>query len=76
MNETQQAGQLSKEPITYGQVAYEAYCATSKGKSLVSGAALPAWGGLTEEIKRAWVAAGSAAADLVWADATGSWASS
>ncbi len=47
---------------TGGQVAYEAYCANSKGKSLVSGELLPKWGELKKEIHNAWEAAAAAAA--------------
>jgi hypothetical protein len=43
-----------------GQTAYEAYCKSSGGKSLISGAPLPAWDGLKPEIKTAWEAAGRA----------------
>lgn len=48
------------ETITYGQIAYEAYCAASDGKSLISGAQLPPWSELDDAIKGAWVAAGNA----------------
>lgn len=37
-----------------GQVAYEGYCAVSDGKSLVSGAPLPAWDEQAAEIREAW----------------------
>jgi hypothetical protein len=46
-----------------GQTAYEAYCASSGGKSLISGAQLPTWDGLKPEIKTAWEAAGKAAVE-------------
>lgn len=49
-----------RSPST-GQVAYEAYCKSSGGKSLVSGATLPAWCALSEEIRNAWESAGEAA---------------
>ena len=45
---------------TFGQVAYEGYCASSGNKSLVSGADLPAWDNLPTGIKCAWDAAGIA----------------
>lgn len=38
-----------------GREAYEAYCRSSGGKSLVSGADLPGWDALSEEIKSAWM---------------------
>jgi len=37
-----------------GQVAYEGYKEYSEGKSLVSGAVLPVWTDLPEDIKAAW----------------------
>jgi hypothetical protein len=37
-----------------GRVAYEAYCAASDHKSLVSGAQLPGWPDLTADIRQAW----------------------
>lgn len=43
-----------------GKTAYEAYCESSGGKSLISDASLPAWDGLKPEIKTAWEAAGRA----------------
>ena len=39
---------------TYGQIAYEAYCAYTNWKSLVSGADLPKWESVKPEIKEAW----------------------
>lgn len=53
-------GQNVRSP---GQVSYEAYCADADGKSLVSGAALPAWADLPDEIRHAWEAAGRAVLD-------------
>jgi hypothetical protein len=52
-------GQLGKvlaevEGKDPGQRAYERYCESSDGKSLVSGAELPGWDGLDEKIKAAW----------------------
>lgn len=41
-----------------GRMAYEAYCASSDNKSLVSGAALPPWLSLSDPIQRAWMAVG------------------
>lgn len=46
-----------------GQVAYEGYCADTDGKSLVSGAVLPAWADLPEPVRHAWEAAGRAVID-------------
>jgi hypothetical protein len=43
-----------------GQVAYEAYCEFSKGKSLVSGAYLPSFEAQAPEIQKAWDAAAAA----------------
>lgn len=42
------------------QVAYEAYRDFADGKSLVSGAVLPAWHNLGPEIRQAWRAAADA----------------
>jgi hypothetical protein len=53
---------------TYGQLAYEAYFAASDGKSLVSGAQLPAWAEQDEPIQAAWNHGGTAVADDVFAD--------
>ena len=45
---------------TNGQIAYEAYCDATGGKSLVSGAALPSWDALDAAIRNAWERAGIA----------------
>lgn len=45
---------------TVGQIAYEAYCAQTDWKSLVSGQPLPQWSEVKEEIKLAWEAAAMA----------------
>ena len=37
-----------------GKINYEAYCAASNGKSLISGADLPNWDDQDEAIKTAW----------------------
>lgn len=42
---------------TLGQVGYEAYCKSSGGASLVSGAKLPPWRDLSEAIRNAWESA-------------------
>jgi hypothetical protein len=39
---------------TAGQVAYEAYCAVSYNKSLVSGTELPSWDRQYPSIRKAW----------------------
>ena len=46
--------------MTYGQHAYEAYCAATGWKSLVSGCDLPQWDSLAPEIQDAWDKAGHA----------------
>ena len=40
--------------MTVGQGAYEAYVRAAGGKSLVSGAPLPAWDSLPVAIRHAW----------------------
>lgn len=47
---------------TLGQIAYEAYCAQTGWKSLVSGAQLPPWEEVKPEIQIAW----QASAQQVW----------
>lgn len=37
-----------------GRTAYEEYLAVSRGRSLVSGAPLPAWDDQAESIRHAW----------------------
>lgn len=49
--------------MTYGQIAYQAYCGFSGGKSLISGAPLPGWDELPRAIRDAWEVAGYAVAD-------------
>ena len=51
-----------KDPITYGEIAYNAYRKASGGKSLVSGAPIPLWRYLPDDIRAAWNAAGEAVA--------------
>ena len=48
---------------TDGQVAYEAYSAFSAGRSLISGAPLPAWDAQAPGIEGAWEAAADAVLD-------------
>lgn len=43
-----------------GTVAYLAYAASSKGKSLATGDSLPAWNDLSENIREAWAASADA----------------
>ena len=43
-----------------GQVAFEAYAQQSEGVSLVSGAKLPVWDMLPQDIRDAWEAADQA----------------
>jgi hypothetical protein len=45
-----------------GQLAYDAYCESTGGKSLVSGEPLPPWNSLNGKIKKAWDAAAWAVA--------------
>lgn len=59
---------MSLKIVTYGQVAYEAYCAAGGGKSLVSGAPLPAWDEQDERIRVAWNRAGAAVCDDIIGD--------
>lgn len=49
------------EGKTLGQIAYEAYFEYSKGKSLISGADLPAWQDQKIDIQSVWEAAALAA---------------
>lgn len=44
-----------------GQVAYEAYCAHTNWKSLITGIQLPQWIDLRDSLKEAWEKAGNAA---------------
>ena len=46
--------------VELGKVAYEAYCESSKGRSLISGQKLPDWYDLSPEIKEAWEKAAEA----------------
>jgi len=43
--------------VSLGKLAYDAYCKSSGGVSLISGAKLPEWCDLKPEIKTAWEAA-------------------
>jgi hypothetical protein len=45
-----------------GQVAYDAYCKSTHGRSLISGDRLPMFRDLKPEIQRAWEEAGKAVA--------------
>lgn len=44
----------------YGEIAYNAYCASTGGRSLISGDVLPGWGKLGPDIQKAWERAASA----------------
>lgn len=46
--------------VNFGKVAYDAYCESTGGVSLISGAKLPGWDELKTEIKTAWEAAANA----------------
>lgn len=46
--------------LDLGRIGYEAYRADTGGISLASGAKLPPWGDLNEQVRQAWIAAGSA----------------
>lgn len=48
---------------SFGKVAYDAYCKSTGGVSLISGAKLPEWEELKVEIKTAWDAAARAVMD-------------
>lgn len=47
-----------------GHIAYDAYCESAGGVSLVSGAKLPEWSGLHEKIRAAWECAAAAVMNL------------
>lgn len=53
---------------TYGQIAYDAYCAATGGKSLATGDPLPAWDDLPDAISEAWMASGRAVDEQVRTD--------
>lgn len=48
---------------SFGMIAYEAYCQSTGGVSLISGAQLPPWDGLHSAIKQGWEAAAQAVAN-------------
>ena len=48
-----------------GQIAYEAYCKQTGGRSAVTGAPLPTWDQQSDAIKAAWEAAAQAVAACV-----------
>jgi hypothetical protein len=48
-------GQVKDEFVRYGRANYDGYCESSGGKSLVSGADLPGWDDLKDEIRVAWI---------------------
>lgn len=53
-------GKPSTSPKSLGQIAYEAYCADTCWKSIISGASLPTWAEQNPRIQQAWEAAASA----------------
>lgn len=58
--ENQATELLSQVSRTAGQIGYEAYCADTDWKSLVSGAQLPEWSALNPRIRQAWEVAARA----------------
>jgi len=56
---------VAKDMNDLGKLAYTAYCQSSGGKSLISGAKLPEWVGLQENIQTAWTAAACAVAKFI-----------
>ena len=48
---------MQAEDQRLGQIAYEAYCTNTGGKSLVTGDDLPPWGELDLALQTAWIAA-------------------
>jgi hypothetical protein len=59
---------MSKEIVTYGQIAYQAYYDASDGRSLISGTPLPQWREQDERIRVAWNKAGARVCDAVIGD--------
>jgi hypothetical protein len=53
-NEALSRKDFEMEPISLGQLAYEAYVQHSGGKSLVTGDLLPSWEELSPDVKAAW----------------------
>lgn len=51
--------------LSRGQIAYEAYCRSTGGVSLVSGDKLPTWDDLPPKIQTAWREAGDRVANHV-----------
>jgi hypothetical protein len=45
---------------SFGKIAYDAYCKSTGGKSLISGDILPAFENLKQSIRDAWEAAANA----------------
>lgn len=56
--------EIPQEDLQAGRIAYAGYCATSGGKSLVTGAPLPSFDDQRESIKLAWVNAARAVRNL------------
>jgi hypothetical protein len=63
---------IEMEPVMVelGKIAYDAYCDCTGGISLISGARLPLWNELQEEIKAAWHASAEAVGKCYAADRT------
>ena len=53
------------EPCGHGQAAYVGYCRSSGYRSLVSGASLPNWDSLSNDIQEAWERAADAVRDVM-----------
>jgi hypothetical protein len=51
---------MSDEDERVGQVAYDAYCMNTGGKSLATGDELAVWDGLSDPFRTAWIAAARA----------------
>ena len=62
MTTPRKTSDVKPKPLTVslGQVAYEAYCTSTKWKSLVYGGDLPQWPEVEPNIKRSWEIAGRA----------------
>lgn len=61
----------AKDPITMGEIAYNAYRKASDGKSLATGTPIPPWRYLPDKYREAWNVAGEAVAAQGRADAVG-----
>jgi hypothetical protein len=52
--------QPEEEVLELGKIGYTAYLANTGGISLATGCKLPPWGELNQQVRDAWIAAGSA----------------